>query len=199
MTKVERRNLRNGLLFASPYIIGFLAFTFYPLVMSIYYSFCQYNVIASPIWIGLDNFRDLGKDEIFWTSLYNTLFYTVFSVPVGLAFSVALALLLNQKVAAMSVYRTIFFLPTIVPIVASSVLWLWVLNPEGGLVNIMLKQFLGIDGPGWLASPDWSKPSLVLMSLWSVGGSMVIFLGRIGGCAAGTLRSGRSRWRRTVG
>lgn len=182
MTKIERRNLRNGLLFASPYILGFLAFTLYPLVMSVYYSFCQYNVIASPMWIGLDNFRDMGLpwlesyDEVFWTSLKNTLFYTAFSVPLGLAFSVALALLLNQKVQAMSVYRTIFFLPTIVPIVASSVLWLWVLNPEGGLVNGMLKQFLGLDGPGWLADPGWSKPSLVLMSLWSVGGAMVIFL-----------------------
>ncbi|MBI5094119.1 MAG: sugar ABC transporter permease [Candidatus Hydrogenedentes bacterium] len=176
MTRIERRNLRNGLLFASPYIIGFLAFTLYPLLMSVYYSFCQYNVISEPIWIGLDNFRELARDNDFWTALYNTLFYTVFSVPLSLAFSVALALLLNQKVKGMSVYRTVFFLPTIVPIVASSVLWLWVLNPEGGLVNGMLKQCIGLEGPGWLASPDWSKPSLVLMSLWSVGGAMVIFL-----------------------
>ena len=176
MTRHERRDLRNGLLFASPYIAGFLLFTLYPVVASLYYSFCQYNVISSPLWIGLENYHDLSNDRLFWKSLYNTLYYTGFSVPLGLAFSIALALLLNQKVKAMSVYRTIFFLPTIVPIVASAVLWLWVLNPDGGLANGLLKQFLGIEGPGWLASPTWSKPSLVLMSLWSVGTAMVIFL-----------------------
>jgi multiple sugar transport system permease protein len=177
MTRMERRNLRNGLLFASPYIVGFLVFTLYPLIASMYYSMCQYNVINPPVWTGLENFRTLFfQDPLFWKSLYNTLYFTVFSVPLGLAFSVALALLLNQKVKAMSVYRTVFFLPTIVPIVASAVLWLWVLNPESGLVNGMIRQFIGVDGPGWIADEKWSKPSLILMSLWGVGGAMVIFL-----------------------
>lgn len=177
MTRAERRNLRNGLLFAAPYIIGFALFTLYPVLASLYYSFCQYNVIHSPVWIGLDNFRTLFTDDsVFWKSLYNTLYFTAFSVPLGLAFSIGLAMLLNQKVRAMSVYRTVFFLPTIVPIVASAVLWLWVLNPESGLINSMLRQFFGIDGPGWIADERWSKPSLILMSLWGVGGAMVIFL-----------------------
>jgi multiple sugar transport system permease protein len=177
MTRTDRRNLRNGLLFALPYILGFLAFILYPLVASIYYSMCQYNVIKPPVWIGLENFRVLfTEDPLFWKSLYNTLFFTFFSVPLGLAFSIGLALLLNQKVRAMSVYRTLFFLPTIVPIVASAVLWLWVLNPESGLLNGMLRQFAGIDGPGWIADEQWAKPSLILMSLWSVGAAMVIFL-----------------------
>ena len=177
MTRAERRHLRNGLLFASPYIVGFLAFTLYPLLASIYYSLCQYNVIKPAVWVGFENFHTLfTNDPIFWKSLYNTLFFTVFSVPLGLSFSIALALLLNQKVNGMSVYRTVFFLPTIVPIVASAVLWLWVLNPESGLINGMLRQFAGIDGPGWIADEYWSKPSLILMSLWSVGGAMVIFL-----------------------
>ena len=177
MSRAERRHLRNGILFALPYIAGFAAFTLYPLAASIYYSLCHYNVIQSPVWVGLDNFRVLFfHDSLFWKSLYNTLFFTAFSVPLGLAFSIALAMLLNQKVRAMSVYRTVFFLPTIVPIVASAVLWLWVLNPESGLVNGMLRQFFGIDGPGWIADEGWSKPSLILMSLWSVGGAMVIFL-----------------------
>ena len=177
MTRMERRNLRNGLLFAAPYLVGVMAFVIYPAVASLYYSLCQYNVVRPAAWIGIENYRILfTEDPLFWKSLYNTLFYTALSVPAGLAFSIFLAMLLNQKVRGMAAYRTIFFLPTIVPIVASAVLWLWVLNPEGGLVNGMLRQFLGVEGPGWLASETWSKPSLVIMSLWGVGASMVIFL-----------------------
>ena len=177
MTRGERINLRNGLLFASPYIFGFSVFMLYPLLASIYYSFTQFNVINPPVWIGTENYRSLFlEDERFWVSLYNTLYYTAFSVPLGLALAIGLAVLLNQKVRGMAAYRTIFFLPTIVPIVASSVLWMWVLNPESGLVNGLLLQFFGIEGPGWLADATWSKPSLVIMSLWSVGGAMVIFL-----------------------
>ncbi len=177
MTRMERRNLRNGLLFASPYLIGLLAFTLYPLLASIYYSLCRYNVIKPPVWVGLENFRELfTQDPLFWKSLYNTIYFTVFSVPLSLVVSIGLALLLNQKVRGMAAYRTVFFLPTIVPVVASSVLWLWVLNPESGLINGTLRQFLGVDGPGWIADEHWSKPSLILMSLWATGGAMVIFL-----------------------
>ena len=177
MTRMERRHLRNGLLFAMPYIIGFLLFILYPIGASLYYSLCQYNVIQPPVWIGLDNYRELfTEDPLFWKSLYNTLYFTLFSVPLGLAFSIGLAMLLDQKIRAMSVYRTVFFLPTIVPVVASAVLWLWVLNPESGLVNGTLRQFFGIDGPGWIADEYWSKPSLILMSLWGLGSAMVIFL-----------------------
>lgn len=177
MRRMERRNLLNGLLFASPWIVGFLGFTLYPLVMSIYYSFTAFNVVQPPVWIGLANYRELFfEDALFWKSLYNTLYFTVISVPLSLLASLGIAVLLNQKVPGMSVFRTIFFLPSIVPIVASSVLWLWVLNPEGGLINSLLHQFFGIDGPGWIADERWSKPSLILMSLWGIGGAIVIFL-----------------------
>ncbi|MBN2309967.1 MAG: sugar ABC transporter permease [Candidatus Hydrogenedentes bacterium] len=177
MTRAERRNLRNGLLFASPYLVGFTAFMLYPLAASIYFSFCEYNVIHAPIRIGLANFRVLFFDDArFWRALYNTCFYTAFSVPLGLGVSIGLAMLLHRKVRGLAVFRTVFFLPSIVPIVASSVLWLWVLNPDSGLLNGMLRQMLGIDGPGWLADTSWSKPSLILMSAWGVGGAMVIFL-----------------------
>ncbi|GMW01857.1 MAG: sugar ABC transporter permease [Candidatus Hydrogenedentota bacterium] len=180
MTRMERRNLRNGLLFASPYIVGFLVFMLYPVIMSMYYSFTRFNVIRPPVWVGLDNFRELAfEDSRFWNAVYNTLFYTAFSVPLSIGFSLGIALLLNQKVRGMAVYRTIFFLPSIVPIVASSVLWLWVLNPEGGLINSTLAQ-LGLQGPGWLADPNWSKPSLIIMGLWSVGSAIVIFLAGLG-------------------
>jgi len=177
VSRADRRHLRNGLLFALPYVLGFLVFVLYPIVASLYYSLCQFNVINPPVWVGLENFQTLfTQDPLFWKALYNTLFFTAFSVPLSLVFSLSLAILLNQKVRGMAAYRTVFFLPSIVPIVASAVLWLWVLNPESGLINGMLRQFLGVDGPGWIADEHWAKPSLVLMSLWSVGGAMVIFL-----------------------
>ena len=177
MTRWEKRQLRNGLLFASPWLIGFVFFALYPLVMSIYYSFTAFNVVQPAVWIGMDNYHELFfEDPLFWKSLYNTLYFTLISVPLCLAFSLLLALLLNQKIPGMSVFRTVFFLPSIVPIVASAVLWLWVLNPDSGLINSLLRQWLGIEGPGWMADAHWSKPSLILMSLWGVGGAMVIFL-----------------------
>jgi multiple sugar transport system permease protein len=177
MTRMEKRNLAMGLLFASPWIVGFVVFTLYPLIMSIYYSFTSFNVVQPAVWVGLDNYRELFfEDPLFWKALYNTLYFTVFSVPLCLAAGLGIAMLLNQKLPGQSVFRTLFFLPSIVPIVASSVLWLWVLNPESGLVNSLLMQWFGIQGPGWIASPDWSKPSLILMSVWGVGGAMVIFL-----------------------
>jgi len=178
MTPGEKRNLRNGLLFASPYIVGMMVMTVYPFVASLYWSFCQYNVISSPVWIGLDNYRTIVtfKDELFWKALYNTLFFTAFAVPLGLTLSISLAVLLNMKVKGQSIYRTIFFLPTIVPLVASAVLWLWIFNPDSGLINGVLRQIGVSHPPGWLADPNWSKPSFILMSLWGVGGAMVIFI-----------------------
>ena len=176
MTTSERRHLRNGLLFALPYLIGVAAFVVYPLVMSVYYSFCRYNIISSPVWIGLENYRELFlNDPVFLKAVYNTLYYTAFAVPLGLAFSIGLAMLLNLRTPGVAVFRTVFFLPSIVPMVASAMLWLWVLNPESGMVNGLLRQVAGIDGPGWLADEHWSKPSLVLMSLWGLGTAMVIF------------------------
>ncbi|HRK33205.1 MAG TPA: sugar ABC transporter permease [Candidatus Hydrogenedentes bacterium] len=184
MTRTDRRNLRNGLLFASPYIFGFLIFTLYPFAASVYYSFCNFNAIEPPIWTGLDNYRQMINDSTLRTSLFNTLYYTVGSVPLGIAFAILLAVMLNQKLKGMSVYRTIFFLPTIVPLVASAVLWLWVLNPENGLLNGMLRVSgidsllgaVGIPLPNWLADQHWAMPSLILMSFWGVGGAVVIFL-----------------------
>jgi multiple sugar transport system permease protein len=178
---MERRNLRNGLLFASPWIAGFMIFEAYPLCMSFYYSFTQFNVIHPPIWTGAGNYRELFfEDPLFWKALYNTLYFAAFSVPLSLAASLGIAMLLNQKAPGMALFRTIFFLPSIVPVVASAVLWMWVLNPESGLINSTLYQWLGIEGPGWIADEHWSKPSLILMSLWGIGGAIVIFLAGLG-------------------
>lgn len=181
MTRGERGNLALGLLFTGPWIAGFLLFSAYPLAMSVYYSFTEYNVIHPPVWTGAANYRELFfEDPVFWTALYNTIYYTAVAVPLGLAVSLGIAMLLHRDVPLRPVFRTVFFLPSIVPIVASSVLWLWVLNPDSGLINSLLMQVFGVRGPGWLADAAWSKPSLILMSLWGIGGAMVIFLAGLG-------------------
>jgi len=148
-------------------------------VVSIYLSFTRYEVVTSPVWVGLSNYRRLLTDDpLFWKALGITLRYAVVAVPVGIVAGVALALLLNLRVAGISVYRTVFYLPAIVPVVATSVVFVWLLNPQIGLVNQLL-QALGLapkDCPAWLQSTRWAFWSLVFMSLWAVGGSMIIYL-----------------------
>jgi multiple sugar transport system permease protein len=174
-SKAIRLNLFKGLLFISPWVIGFLAFTVIPFALSIYYSLTDYDIVSAPKWAGLRNFTDLMHDPLFWKSLKNTMFYTIFAVPLSIVIGVCIALLLNMKIRGMGIYRTIFYLPSIVPIVASSILWLWLFDPQYGIINSTLYLF-GIEGPGWLVDPQWSKPALIVMSLWGVGGAMIIYL-----------------------
>ncbi len=170
------RNIRNGLLFTAPGIIGLLWFFAYPIGASFFYSLTIYDGLHSISWVGLGNYFNLFKDDVFWTSLYNTAYFVVFSVPLNLLAAFLLALLLNQQwIRGLAFFRTIFFIPSIVPLVASAVLWIWVFNPQYGLINTLL-SYIGISGPGWLDDPVWSKPALIIMGLWSVGGWMVIFL-----------------------
>ncbi|MCG3146844.1 MAG: Lactose transport system permease protein LacF [Verrucomicrobiae bacterium] len=176
MTTFERANLRNGLLFCLPWLIGLSVFTLYPVVASLFYSFCDYSVLQAPVWSGTENYRRMWGDKVFWLSLKNTLFFAGLSLPLGMAVALALALLLNTGVRGLPVFRTIFYLPSIVPIVASSMLWLWIFNGQFGLLNSFLRPVLGSATPAWLADPQWAKPALVLMSLWGVGNSMVIYL-----------------------
>lgn len=176
MTRRERHNVRVGLVFISPWIAGFLVFTVYPVIASIFYSFCDYDVLTRPVWVGTLNYRELFTDDLFWKSLFNTLFFAAFSLPLGLVSSLLLAVLLNQSVRWRSGFRAIFFIPSLIPIVASSMIWLWILNGNFGLLNYGLK-WIGINHPPqWLADPAWTKPSLILMSLWGVGHAMVIYL-----------------------
>ncbi len=131
------------------------------------------------MWIGLENYRHMAADTVFWQSLRNTLFYTALSLPLGMIVSLLLAMLLNTKVRGMTVFRVIFYLPSIIPVVAGSMLWLWIFNGQYGLLNWALRPVLGLLGwtpPTWLADPAWAKPALVLMSMWGVGNSMVIYL-----------------------
>ncbi|OQA47509.1 MAG: Lactose transport system permease protein LacF [Chloroflexi bacterium ADurb.Bin325] len=175
LSREERHSLRIGLLFISPWVIGFLAFRLIPFIMSFYYSFTFYPVLETPKWIGLDNFVQLFKDPRFLTSLYNTAYYSFFAVPLATFAGILLAMLLNMKVRGMSIWRTIFYLPSITPVVATSLVWLWMFNPRAGVINFVL-SLVGIRGPGWLGSPVWAKPALILMSLWGVGGAVVIYL-----------------------
>jgi multiple sugar transport system permease protein len=177
VNRTARRQRRYGLLFASPWLIGFTVFIAYPILASLYYSFCSYDAIRPPHWVGLQNYQRLfTQDDLFWKSLWNTLYMVLFGLPLSIAASLGIALLLNQKVKGMAFYRTLYYLPSITPVIATSILWLWLLNPEMGLVNVLL-QHLGIPHPpAWLTDPLWAKPALILMGLWAAGGSMVIYL-----------------------
>ncbi len=179
MTPRERRNLRNGLIFIAPWIIGFLIFVAYPLVASFFYSLCDYSVLRPPVYIGGLNYQEMAQDPVFWKSLGNTVYFTVLFLPLSTLVAIALALLLNTGVRGMAIYRTIFFLPSLTPLVALGILWMWMLNGEYGVINHVLNTLLkplGVQAPAWLQSITWSKPAIVLMSLWGVGHAMVIYL-----------------------
>lgn len=170
-----RRNL-TGYLFIAPWLIGFLVFTVGPLLASFYFSFTRYDLLSPPVWIGLGNYKTLLTDDpLFWKSLEVTLRYGLVALPLGTAGAVVLAILLNLDVKGISVFRTIFFLPSIVPTVATSMVFLWLLNPQIGLINSLLRNF-GIIGPAWLNDARWAPWTLVFMALWGVGGGMVIYL-----------------------
>ncbi|RKX31565.1 MAG: sugar ABC transporter permease [Verrucomicrobia bacterium] len=179
MTRGEWRNLRIGLGFSSLWIVGLGVFTLYPVAASLFYSFCDYSILQRPVWAGMENFSTMLGDDVFWISLKNTLIFAGFSVPMGLAVSLSLALLLNHEVRGRAVYRTIFYLPSIVPIVASSMLWMWIFNGQYGVLNWVIGPLFRLWGdspPAWLGDPAWSKPALILMSLWGVGNSTIIYL-----------------------
>lgn len=170
------REAITGYLMASPWFVGLLVFTAGPILLSFYYSFTTYQITTPPQWIGITNYRILfTNDPKFRTSLYNTAYYAVFVVPLSVINGLTLATLLNQSIPGKSFFRTVYYLPSVVSGVANAMLWLWVLNPKYGLINSILGWF-GIKGPLWLTSAQWAKPALILMSLWGVGGTMVIYL-----------------------
>ena len=198
--KNQSRPLLTGLLFVSPWLLGFLIFTVFPVIASLYLSFTDYRVLSPPRWVGLANYRSLlGDTDYFWPSLGNTVFLFL-ELPLSLVLGLALALLLNQKLRGIAVYRTFLFVPSIVPVVASAMLWLWVLNPEHGLLNAGLRA-AHLPAPPWLASPLWAKPAMILMDLWGVGGGMVIYLAALQSVPTALYEAaaldGANFWRRT--
>ncbi len=175
MGTMERRKLRTGLFFISPWLIGLLLFYLYPIMSSLYYSFTDYNVLQPPTWIGLGNYQAIFKDPLFWTSLGNTFFIAVVGIPLYTVVDIAIAILLNVKAPGQPFFRAIVFLPTLIPVVVLSILWDRLLDPQNGLVNVGLRV-VSINGPGWFADPSWVKPSFILMSLWGTGNAVVIYL-----------------------
>jgi ABC-type sugar transport system permease subunit/ABC-type glycerol-3-phosphate transport system substrate-binding protein len=175
-----RAQWKGGWICAAPWIIGFIVFTGGPLLFSLLISFCHYDVFNPAKIIGLENFRRMfWSDPLFWKSFGNTLFMML-GIPIGMSLSLGIALLLNQKVRGVAVWRTFFYLPSIVPAVASSILWIWIFNPNAGLLNSLLEAF-GISGPNWLQDERTSKISLILMGLWGAGGGMIIWLAGLKG------------------
>jgi multiple sugar transport system permease protein len=179
---LSQRDALWGYAFTVPWIIGFLIFTLGPMIASIYFSFTKYNIIDPPTWIGIKNYqRMLFEDPIFWHSLQRTLYFAALALPLGLIIGLLLAILLNQKIPAVNIWRTAYFLPSVVAGVAVSILFVRLFNPRVGIVNPFLMS-IGIDNPpGWMNDPNWSIPTLVIMSLWGVGGGMIIYLAGLQG------------------
>jgi multiple sugar transport system permease protein len=173
--KPETRKILRGIAFISPWILGFLAFTIYPLLASFYYSFTDFSLFGSPKWIALTNYAKLFADPKFFKSFGNTIIFSVFVVPASIVLAMGLAILLNNNLRGNSVYRALIFMPSVVPAVASAVVWIWILNPQWGLLNGLLRM-LNLQGPPWLSSPDWSKPALLIVTLWMIGSDMVLYL-----------------------
>lgn len=174
LTTRERRNLLWGLFFTAPWIIGLMWFYVYPVGASLFYSFTRYDIINPPEFVGLYNFQYMFGDRHYWRAVYNTVWFVLCAVPINIAFSFFVALILNEKVIFRSALRTIVYLPTIVPVIASATLWLWIFNPFG-LINGGL-AIAGVEAVPWLSHPDWTKPALTVVPLWICGSNIVIFL-----------------------
>jgi multiple sugar transport system permease protein len=175
MTRCEWRNLRDGLLYAAPWLLGMSALTILPAAMALYYSLCDYSVLNEPVFIGAGNYADMFGDEVFAKSLWNTLAFAAMSLPLSTFLALALALLLNAPVRGRSFFRAVFFIPSLVPLVALALLWNWIFNGQYGVLNYFLSWF-GIEGPNWLGDVAWAKPAIVITGLWGVGNSVVIYL-----------------------
>lgn len=175
MTRRQKRDQIVGILFAAPWIVGISCFVLLPSAMAFYYSLCDYSVLKEPIFIGAANYIDLSQDPVFWKSLWNTVFFAAIALPLGTVLSIGLALLLNAEIIGRSVFRTIFFLPSLVPLVALAILWQWMFNGRFGVINYAISIF-GVEGPDWLGDTTWSKPALIVTSLWGVGHAIVIYL-----------------------
>jgi multiple sugar transport system permease protein len=172
---MKNRDARVGIIFALPWILGFLIFMAYPLIASFITSFTNFSILRPPSFIGVQNYKELLHDQVFYQSLSNTLLYVIGAVPLTTVVAIALALLLNTKVKGMAIYRTMFFLPTLVPMVALGTLFLWVFNGDYGLFKAAFAK-VGMGSPPWLSDPAWSKWTLILISMWGCGQAMVIYL-----------------------
>ena len=188
--KAARREMGWFWFFVGPWVFGFFVFTLGPILASAYLSFTRYNGLrGNPKWIGIENYTNLMENPIFWKSLQVSAYYTLLSVPLGIFFSLMLALTLNQRVPFLGVFRTLFYLPSIMPAVAATLLFVWLLNPQFGILNYFIRTLvgngglipLGVEPPMWLQDAKWVIPSFTLISLWGFGGGMLIYLSALQG------------------
>ncbi|MHB0856255.1 MAG: carbohydrate ABC transporter permease [Anaerolineae bacterium] len=197
--RTRRRETLVGLAFLSPWLIGFVVFLLGPMIASFYLSFTQYKVVRPPVWLGIDNYARMFGDKLFYHSLKVTLTYTVMSVPIGIVAALAIATLLNQTVVASGVFRTIFYLPSVVSGVSVAIVFAWIFNYRFGIINYFL-SLVGIVGPNWLGHPRFALWAFVLMSLWGIGGTVVIFLASLQGVPQALYEAaeidGANPWRR---
>lgn len=180
MTRTERRNLALGLLFISPWLVGFVAFLLYPILYTIRIGFTQYSGFGEPVWTGLDNYRQMIHDDVFWKALGNTLYYTALAVPVGVVVAMALALAMNQSLPEVAVYRAIFYLPSIIPLFALSFVYLALMDPSKGIVNQALMA-IGLPNINWFGDPRFVKLALVILAQFGAGQAAIIFLAGLKG------------------
>jgi multiple sugar transport system permease protein len=199
LSPLARREALAAYLFTAPFTIGFLLWTAFPMGFSIFMSFHEWDITAPPEWVGLSNYARMFIDPLLGIAVFNTLYYVLLSVPLGLAVSFGLALLLNQRVRGEGIWRTLFYLPAVVPAVASTILWMWILNKDFGFLNALLAP-LGIPKISWLVDPRYTKLSLIMMSLWGAGGGTVILLAALKNVPAELYEAatidGASAWQR---
>jgi multiple sugar transport system permease protein len=169
-----REEITAGIVFALPWIIGFLLFTIYPILSSLYYSFTDYNSYVVTR-LGFFNYETAFRDVFFSDGFRNTLYFVALNVPISTVLGVLMAQLLSSRTFGLKVYRTIYYLPNVVSIIAATFMWQWLFNETFGPINAFL-QIFGIEGPGWLTDPSWVKPALLIMSAWGVGGTIILYL-----------------------
>ena len=197
---IAKKEAIAGYLFIMPWIIGFLALRLGPMLTSLVLSFTDYTILSPPKWIGIGNFVKMFTDDpSFWSAMQVTFSYALFSVPIGIFLSLMIALLLNQKVPGTAIWRTIYYLPSVVSGVAVAMLWAWIFHSQFGLINVGLHA-IGIQGPAWLGDPSWALPALIIMSFWGIGGGMVINLAGLQGIPTELYEAasidGANSWRR---
>lgn len=166
---------RDGYLFILPWLLGFIIWVAIPMLASAYFSLTDWEIVTPARWVGIAEFQKLLRDDRFYLSLYNTAYYVLIGVPTHVTLALLSALALNAGLRGIGIFRTLFYLPSVTPAVASAMLWLWLFNAEFGLINLVLHA-LGLPGILWLQDPRWSKPAFIIMSYWSIGAQMVILL-----------------------
>lgn len=180
MTKKEWNNVFLGLLFISPWIVGFLVFLVYPIVSSAYMSLTEFSGFGDMTFIGTNNYQQMFNDSLFWTSLYNTLYYTILAVPLGAIIAIVLALAMNQKLVEIPIYRAALYLPSVLPVYAVSFIFIWLLNPRYGLVNLAMSA-VGLPSINWFGDPAWAKLAIVMLAQLGAGQYALIFLAGLRG------------------